>query len=384
MPPVVNREGVSIAGKRSRGPGCVGLFENLIRLSFPPPPLPHELAYQSPSAMQEYHDLLRSTSRTFAVGIEALPNPLRDAVTLAYLILRVSDYFEDSPTLTADRKHRSLEEWAALLKARPTIPDHEVRTALAALSATISAEDRELPDHQAAQAAAHIFEGLLRLPHPMQEVIRTHTAATTSGMARWTLRGDNFPDEAALDEYMFEVAGRVGILLTDLFLEQDPRLQSHEDALRGHAVAFGLGLQTVNIVRGLHEDPARGWNFVPRDLLPAGEGLIDLRSLPEVDRLRILDFLVRKSGRHIADAFLYCQALPAMARGIRIFCIVPALIAGRTAEASRGNLDVFRRPVKVDRSEVARLVARTRLLSFSNRWLEQERRRALVLAGAST
>jgi len=329
--------------------------------------------------MQEYRDLLRSTSRTFAVGIEALPNPLRDAVTMAYLILRVSDYFEDSPTLTADRKRQSLEEWAALLGGPSTGPDAAGRKSLAALSNAISTEDRELPDHQAAQAVVHIFDGLLRLPHPVQQIIRAHTSATTSGMARWTLRGDDFPDEAALDDYMFEVAVRVGILLTDLFIAQDPRLRILEDTLRAHAVSFGLGLQTVNVVRGLHEDPARGWNYVPRNLIPAGEGLMDLRNLPDGDRLRILDFLVRKSGRHIADAFRYCQALPATARGMRIFCIVPALIACRTAEASRGNLEVFRRPVKVGRREVARLVIRTRLLSFSNRWLERERRRAMAL-----
>ena len=333
--------------------------------------------------MQEYHDLLRSTSRTFAVGIEALPHPLRDAVTLAYLILRVSDYFEDSPTLTEDRKRKSLEGWAALLESPSSILDTEVRTALAGLSAAIAAEDRDLPDHKAAQAVPQIFAGLLRLPPPLQQIIRVHTSATTSGMARWALRGDDFPDEAALDDYMFEVAGRVGVLLTDLFLAQEPRLRRREDTLRAHAISFGLGLQTVNVVRGLHEDPARGWNFVPRNLIPGGRGTIDLRRLPEVDRLQILDFLVSKSGRHIADSFLYCQALPATARGIRIFCIVPALIACRTAEASRGNLEVFRNPVKIGRGEVARLVTRTRLLSFSNHWLERERRRAMALAVGS-
>lgn len=333
--------------------------------------------------MQEYHNLLRSTSRTFAVGIEALPSRLRDAVTLAYLILRVSDYFEDSPTLNADRKRESLQEWAALLEGPSTTVDTEVRTALAGLSAAIATEDRELPDHQAAQAMSQIFDGLLHLPQPLQQIIRTHTAATTYGMARWALRGDDFPDEPALDDYMFEVAGRVGVLLTDLFLAQDPRLRRHEDSLRTHAVSFGLGLQTVNVVRGLHEDPARGWNYVPRNLVPGGRETVDLRGLPEADRLRILDFLVRKSGRHMADAFRYCQSLPATARGIRIFCIVPALIACRTAEASRDNLEVFRNPVKVGRGEVTRMVTRTRLLSFSNRWLERERQRALALAEGS-
>jgi len=37
-------------------------------------------------------ELLRMASRTFAIGIEQLPGVLCDAGTVAYLLLRVSDY----------------------------------------------------------------------------------------------------------------------------------------------------------------------------------------------------------------------------------------------------------------------------------------------------
>ena len=49
-------------------------------------------------------DLLRITSRTFSIDIERLPRVLCDATTIAYLLLRVSDYLEDNEEMGTDGK----------------------------------------------------------------------------------------------------------------------------------------------------------------------------------------------------------------------------------------------------------------------------------------
>jgi farnesyl-diphosphate farnesyltransferase len=331
--------------------------------------------------MQEYYDLLRSTSRTFAVGIEALPGELRDAVTLAYLVLRVSDYFEDTPSLSPEEKQEALRLWADLVEEGRD--PEEVR----GLEGRVADGDRGLPDRLAALEAKKVQQGLLAIHPRFRDPIRRHTAATTRGMARWIGRGPDFPDEAALDDYMFEVAGRVGLLLTDVFAAWSPAVARRREALDRVSVSFGLGLQTVNVIRGLHEDPSRGWNYVPRHIVENGDGRgargdqWDPRTLPEGDQRRILDFLTAKAGRHIQDALTYCQHIPRRERGIRIFCIIPALLAARTAAVSRANLEVFREPVKVTRPRVRRVVILSRLLYFSNRWLEREKRAAAALEG---
>ena len=330
--------------------------------------------------MQEHYELLRATSRTFAAGIEALPRPLRDAVTLAYLVLRVSDYFEDSPSLPTGEKRAALELWAKLVQGAPGRPlDGDV----SALLRAVAAQDRNLPDQAAALNAASILDGLSDLPLGLLEPIQAHTSDTTRGMSRWTERGADFPDEAALDDYMFEVAGRVGLLLTDLFCEYSPAVRQKRGLLLESAVSFGLGLQTVNIIRGLHEDPGRGWIYIPRDLLPrefqVPRPTAELKELDRDQRLEILNFFVSKAGGHIADAFRYCQALPLTQRGIRVFCIIPALLALRTALASAGNARTFETPVKVSRAQVRRVVLAARILFFSNAWLDRERRRAYQL-----
>jgi farnesyl-diphosphate farnesyltransferase len=331
--------------------------------------------------MQEYYELLRATSRTFAVGIEALPVPLRDAITVAYLVLRVSDYFEDSPTLSGERKESLLEGWAQLVQSAGDAPPPPDR--IRQLEGAVAEADRSLPDHEAARQAGFVLEGLAGLPSVLRRPIQHHTADTTMGMARWVRRGPDFPDEEALDDYMFEVAGRVGLLLTDTFAAFSPAIARRREALDRTAVSFGLGLQTVNVIRGLHEDPRRGWSFVPRTILPDGatgpDGFLDPRTLPREEQEAVLDFLTRKAAGHVSDALAYCKALPRRERGVRLFCIIPAVLASRTVQISAGNLQVFQRGVKVTRPQVRRIVLAARLFWFSNARLDREARELAAL-----
>src|SRR5215210_5869283 len=41
--------------------------------------------------LRHEYEMLRAVSRTFALSIEQLPRVLRDSITIAYLLLRVSD-----------------------------------------------------------------------------------------------------------------------------------------------------------------------------------------------------------------------------------------------------------------------------------------------------
>ncbi len=334
--------------------------------------------------MRHHHELLRATSRTFAVGIEALPGRLRDAVTLAYLVLRVADYFEDSPTLPAPRKRDALERWARMVEDAGKGADPEEAIGL---REAVSPVDEALPDYRAALEASSILEDLGRLGPELREPIRQHTAATTRGMAQWAERGADFPNESALDDYMFEVAGRVGLLLTDLFSAYSRHVRERRESLLATAVSFGLGLQTVNVIRGLHEDPRRGWTYVPRHVLDRGarraDAPPDLQALDRGRQLEVLNFLVAKAGCHISDALTYCSEVPRRERGIRIFCIIPALLALRTAEVSRDNIATFTGPVKVSRREVRSVVLQSRSLYFSNGWLERQRVRAARLGGVA-
>ena len=63
----------------------------------------------------DLEQLLRISSRTFALGIERLPDKLSWAMTVAYLLLRVSDYLEDNREMPGQQKVELLCLWDQVL-----------------------------------------------------------------------------------------------------------------------------------------------------------------------------------------------------------------------------------------------------------------------------
>ena len=77
------------------------------------------------------------------------------------------------------------------------------------------------------------------------------------------LRLDSIPE---LQSYCYIVAGIVGEMLTDLFLLERPDLAPIADYLRQRSVAFGEGLQLVNILKDSADDSVEGRNYLPYDI----------------------------------------------------------------------------------------------------------------------
>src|ERR1700742_2625089 len=65
--------------------------------------------------MADLEDLLLKTSRTFALSIPHLPEPTRREVTLAYLLFRIADTFEDAADWPREKRIAALGEFSALL-----------------------------------------------------------------------------------------------------------------------------------------------------------------------------------------------------------------------------------------------------------------------------
>lgn len=308
--------------------------------------------------------LLRTASRTFALGIERLPGILCEATTIAYLLLRVSDYLEDNEDMETDQKVILLNTWVNVLRE-----EEKVET----LTAQITQADTANPDAIVAQQAKEILQHLRSLPFDVQEIIVRHVIHSTQGMARWTQKGPNVADEKELDDYMFEVAGRVGYLVTQLFAWYSITIRRKEAEIMPLAREFGLGLQTVNVIRGLREDFERGWVYVPakylHDLGLTKEQLFDTQHRERA--LQVLDMLTEKAERHLQEALKYVKSLPWWQHGIRLGCIFPLMFAIRTLAVCRRNAQVFESEAKITRNEVKKIVLDSTLWGWSNAWLDR-------------
>lgn len=219
-------------------------------------------AASDPDLLQE---LLEQTSRTFALAIPMLPRPTREEVTVAYLLFRIADTFEDATVLwRRDERLAALGGLvAALAASRP-----------AERVADMARRWSEQPpiDHpgylRLLERTPAVFAALEGLQEAARSTIRQHTIRTAEGMAGFVERTDDagvlrLADLADLRRYCYVVAGIVGEMLTELFLLSAPQLAAIGDELRPRAAAFGEGLQLTNILKDAVWDHAEGRDFVP-------------------------------------------------------------------------------------------------------------------------
>ena len=255
-----------------------------------------------------------------------------------------------------------LRLWADVLQGQKPVQDY--------LNAVSDIDAKGDPEIEVALQADDVVDALNELPPIPRDILIRHVCDTSQGMARWQEHGPFVEDEAAMDDYMHEVAGRVGHLLTEVFAWYDPKIAARSETLMKLGREFGLALQTVNIIRGMRKDYERGWVFVPQCMYEA-EGLTrDSMFLPENREraMRVVARLADKAERHLHNGLEYIMLLPRAQRRIRLFCIWPLLFAVKTLAISRNNRAVIADEAKITRPQVKRIVAISSLIWWSD-WL---------------
>jgi len=194
-------------------------------------------------------EILEETSRTFYIPIMRLPPNLQEAVASAYLCMRAIDEVEDHPTLDNGVKSDILRQmsWGLLSGVN--------NGTLAQTSLNWGIYGSEIPE-----VSLRLYEWATLAPEEIAPRIWDATAAMAHRMAAWAECNWNVVTEQDLDCYTFSVAGAVGLMLSDLWAWYDGTQTN-----RTEAIAFGRGLQAVNILRNHPEDLQRGVNFFPQD-----------------------------------------------------------------------------------------------------------------------
>jgi farnesyl-diphosphate farnesyltransferase len=213
--------------------------------------------------LTDTESLLQKTSRTFALTIPCLPQPTRDEVGIAYLLFRIIDTFEDAVLWPPALRLEALNQFAGLLD-RPAAESATLAASWTREPPLIHAGYQELLSH-----TPYVLEQYQALRPEAQAILRTHVARSAEGMASFVARiepGGRLELDTMEDlrAYCYAVAGIVGEMLTELFLLGRPSLGRVAADLRGHAAAFGEGLQLVNILKDARPDAAEGRTFLPR------------------------------------------------------------------------------------------------------------------------
>lgn len=212
-------------------------------------------------------DLLVKTSRTFALAIPLLPRPTVREVTVAYLLFRIADTFED-----AGACWQKSEQLAALADFVRLVERPSVQTARELAAYWLREPPSPHPGYQELlRNTPAVIAGHLALSPAAQEIVAHHTLRTAIGMASVVERtGDDGVLRLAsigdVRDYCYIVAGIVGEMLTDLFLLGRDHLEAIADYLRQRDAQFGEGLQLVNILKDSADDLVEGRNYLPVDI----------------------------------------------------------------------------------------------------------------------
>jgi len=256
-------------------------------------------------------DTLKATSRTFYIPISHLAKGLQEAVASAYLCMRAIDEIEDHPELQSKDKSHLLFSISRILQK--SFHENE-------LKALFQPYQSQLP-----KVTLQLAEWIQVCPETIVDKVLESTSIMAKGMAEWVNKDWQIQNEEDLDEYTYYVAGLVGVMLTDIWKWYD-----QTDADEHLAIAFGRGLQAVNILRNHHEDKERGVSFFP-------------------DGWKLEDMFAY-AGRNLELADLYVKDI--QNDSILKFCKIPLALAHGTLQALMNGKE------KMSRLEVIKAVGK--------------------------
>lgn len=283
--------------------------------------------------MTKLDDLLEKTSRTFALSIPVLPEPTRREVTIAYLLFRIADTFEDASHWSPDERIAALGDFEALLRGYDRPRTETLARDWVSRDVAFHAGYRELMAE-----TPFVLEAFLALSPGAVPPIREHVIRSARGMASIVARTregaltlHSIPE---LKDYCYLVAGIVGEMLTELFVLDRTALAPIAAFLRERAAIFGEALQLVNILKDSAGDAEEGRRYLPAEV-----------SVSEV-------FALARRDLGVAGDYIRALQEAGAPRGIVEFTALPVRLAWAALERveSRGP------GAKVSRPEVFLIV----------------------------
>jgi len=319
-------------------------------------------------------DVLPGVSRSFALSLRILPRPLRRPFGVTYLVARAADTIADTRALEPRRRLAALHALRDALSEDPGTRFGATGSLAGSQTAAERALLERLPEVLAAYRALdpadreRAREVLLTLTQAMVEALERFPPELTDEVGALDTRAD-------LDHYTYLNAGCVGEFWTAMVMAHRPRCAAWDQpAMRARGVRFGQGLQLVNVLRDLPRDLRIGRCYLPSaDLAAVGLVPQDLLSPAALPRVRpLLDALIDEALSHLDQGREYTLAVPRREARLRLASLWPLLIGlGTLARLRRAdNLLDPTAVVKVPRSEVRWLLARSLTLVWSDRALD--------------
>ncbi|ELZ35733.1 phytoene/squalene synthase family protein [Halorubrum distributum] len=302
------------------------------------------------------HEAVQGVSRTFALTVDVLEEPMASQICVGYLLCRVADTVEDAGHIPPDAQSDVLRTYR-----RAIDPDDETD-----IGQFREAVDEWLPaerddDWTVVAEAPTIAATFEELDPEAQAAIVPPVLEMVDGMAMFVDRhategGLRIDDREELEQYCYYAAGTVGNLITNLLTREDIG-EERAERLRETAEEFGLLLQLVNVSKDVYDDYTEENNvYLPAEWLEA-EGVDQERVVHPENRessARVVDRTADYARSFLDDAQAYLETMPLSNGNTMEAWTVPYLLAVGTLRelGSRPEDALTETGVKVSRQEV--------------------------------
>jgi farnesyl-diphosphate farnesyltransferase len=308
------------------------------------------------------HESVQGVSRTFALTVDVLEEPMSSYICVGYLLCRIADTVEDSdlpPDVQAD-----------LLRTYDAVVDEDDETDVEEFSAAVESHlppsEEMNDDWRVVAEAPRVVRTFQSLPRDVREAVTPPVRELVQGMAMFV---DRYADEGGLriqsreelEEYCYYAAGTVGTLITNLVTRGDVGAE-RRSRLYDTAEEFGLLLQLVNISKDVYDDYTSENNvYLPEEWL-ADEG-VPQEEVLAAEHERSVAAVVRRTanlaGSFVDDAQTYLETVPLRDGNTLAAWAIPFLLAvGTIRELLRHPEDALSpEGVKVSRQEVFAVVS---------------------------
>ncbi|MBT4761351.1 MAG: squalene/phytoene synthase family protein [Bdellovibrionaceae bacterium] len=246
-----------------------------------------------------YEKHLEGVSRSFAFCIAQLDEPLKQQISLLYLLCRVLDSVEDYQFKDKKIQFQQMDEFESFFELHQELEDGKVpQKRRNQMIRWAQKFPRDLPRAEAdlVKSTYKLIADYYALPLSAQTHFKQVIFEMSEGMQKYLLKNHNLKDLHDLNDYCYYVAGVVGVGLSRLLTDIENDFEFTTD-IQKYAVGFGLYLQKINILKDQKEDEADGRYLVPnRD---------------EV-------FISLLENAH--EAFDFLESVPLNQKRFRVFC----------------------------------------------------------------
>lgn len=305
------------------------------------------------------YDVVEDVSRTFAITVSELAEPMARDICLGYLLCRVADTIEDARHIPPAAQASLLDTYGrALDPADPTTV--EAFTAEATEWRPAEAGD----DWGVVANTPRVVRPFRASPADTRAVVRPAVRDLVAGMAMFVRRyegvgGLRVRTTEELSEYCWYAAGTVGRLVTGLVARDEPR--AVRERLYSTGWSFALLLQLVNVARDVAVDYETENNvYLPQELLDRhGLTVADIADPTRAAAFApVIGAVVDRAEAHLDGAQAWLEAMPTVRGNSLSAWAIPFLLAVATLrELSARPEDVIASGgVKIARSEVAAVI----------------------------